>query len=382
MACFYFYTLAIGGKMAVKRDNNTNKWYYYGSYKIGNKTKQYKKRGFDRKQDAIKAEIQFKESLMNPGSTMTLSTMIDIYQEYSEKRIKESTYNNHRVEFNVWRNTLGDKALRDITSEDIQDVLERLLTDKKYSTVNEYYMRLCVLMRYATKHEYITTNPCNKVDLKKDPNLHKEEMVFWTEEQFTKFINNVDSTIFHLLFSNQFYMGTRIGEALALQWKDLDFENNTITINKTWNDKLRKCTTPKTPNSYRQISMPQFLTNEYKALKSRLDVPDDSYIFGIDMPFSRSKVTKQLQNNVNALNKRLKDEDKIPMLRMHDLRHSSASYMINNMVTGGKVNFSVYDIAKRLGDELDTVLQVYAHWLPQADKDIVNFMDKNKNTWM
>lgn len=368
--------------MAVKRDNNTNKWYYYGSYKIGNKTKQYKKRGFDRKQDAIKAEIQFKESLMNPGSTMTLSTMIDIYQEYSEKRIKESTYNNHRVEFNVWRNTLGDKALRDITSEDIQDVLERLLTDKKYSTVNEYYMRLCVLMRYATKHEYITTNPCNKVDLKKDPNLHKEEMVFWTEEQFNKFINNVDSTIFHLLFSNQFYMGTRIGEALALQWKDLDFESNTITINKTWNDKLRKCTTPKTPNSYRQISMPQFLADEYKALKSRLDVPDDSYIFGIDMPFSRSKVTKQLQNNVNALNRRLKDEDKIPMLRMHDLRHSSASYMINNMVTGGKVNFSVYDIAKRLGDELDTVLQVYAHWLPQADKDIVNFMDKNKNTWM
>lgn len=368
--------------MAVKRDNNTNKWYYYGSYKVGNQTKQYKKRGFDRKQDAIKAEIQFKESLMNPGSTMTLSTMIDIYQEYSEKRIKESTYNNHRVEFNVWRNVLGDKALRDITSEDIQNVLERLLTDKKYSTVNEYYMRLCVLMRYAMKHEYITTNPCNKVDLKKDPNLHKEEMVFWSEEQFTKFINNVDSTIFHLLFSNQFYMGTRIGEALALQWKDLDFENNTITINKTWNDKLRKCTTPKTPNSYRQISMPQFLANEYKALKSRLDVPDDSYIFGIDMPFSRSKVTKQLQNNVNALNKRLKDEDKIPMLRMHDLRHSSASYMINNMVTGGKVNFSVYDIAKRLGDELDTVLQVYAHWLPQADKDIVNFMDKNKNTWM
>lgn len=368
--------------MAVKRDNNTNKWYYYGSYKAGNQTKQYKKRGFDRKQDAIKAEIQFKESLMNPGSTMTLSTMIDIYQEYSEKRIKESTYNNHRVEFNVWRNALGDKALRDITSEDIQNVLERLLTDKKYSTVNEYYMRLCVLMRYATKHEYITANPCNKVDLKKDPNLHKEEMVFWTEEQFNKFINNVDSTIFHLLFSNQFYMGTRIGEALALQWKDLDFENNTITINKTWNDKLRKCTTPKTPNSYRQISMPQFLADEYKALKSRLDVPDDSYIFGIDMPFSRSKVTKQLQNNVNALNKRLKDEDKIPMLRMHDLRHSSASFMINNMVTGGKVNFSVYDIAKRLGDELDTVLQVYAHWLPQADKDIVNFMDKNKNTWM
>ena len=66
------------------------------------------------------------------------------------------------------------------------------------------------------------------------------------------------------------------------------------------------------------------------------------------------------------------------MLRMHDLRHSSASFMINNMVTRGKVNFSAYDIAKRLGDELDTVLRIYAHWFPQADKDIVNFMDKNQ----
>jgi len=128
--------------------------------------------------------------------------------------------------------------------------------------------------------------------------------------------------------------------------------------------------------------MPQFLADEYKSLKSRLDVPEDSFIYGIDVPFSRAKVTNQLQNSVNSLNKRLKDGEKLPMLRMHDLRHSSASFMINNMVTRGKVNFSAYDIAKRLGDELDTVLRIYAHWFPQADKDIVNFMDKNKNTWM
>ena len=368
--------------MAVKRDNNTNKWYYYGSYKVGNQTRQYKKRGFDRKQEAIKAEVLFKETLKNPNAKLTLNDMIDKYMEFSEKRIKESTYYNHKVIFKVWRNALGEKLLQEVTTKDIQNVLEELLNKNKYSSVHEYYLRIQAVMNYASKYEYITDNPCRRVDLKKNPNLQKEEMTYWTEEQFNKFINNVDSTIFHLLFNNQFYMGMRIGEALALQWTDLDFENNTITISKTWNDKLRKCTTPKTPNSYRQISMPQFLADEYKALKSRLDVPDDSYIFGIDMPFSRSKVTKQLQNNVNALNKRLKDEDKIPMLRMHDLRHSSASFMINNMVTGGKVNFSVYDIAKRLGDELDTVLQVYAHWLPRADKDIVNFMDKNKNTWM
>lgn len=198
--------------MAVKRDNDTNKWYYYGSYRVGNETKQYKKRGFDRKQDAIKAEVLFKESLKNPGSKMTLNEMIDIYMEFSEKRIKESTYKNHIVMFKVWKNALGDKLLQKVTTKDIQDVLEELLSKNKFSSVHQYYLRIQAVMNYANKHQYITDNPCSRVDLKKNPNLHKEEMMYWTEEQFNKFIDNVDSTIFHLLFTNQFYMGTRIGD--------------------------------------------------------------------------------------------------------------------------------------------------------------------------
>lgn len=51
--------------------------------------------------------------------------------------------------------------------------------------------------------------------------------------------------------------------------------------------------------------------------------------------------------------------------------------MIGNMVRDGSSNFSLYDVAKRLGDNLNTVLSVYAHWLPQADKGIVQIMDKD-----
>ena len=43
-------------EMAVKKDEATGKWMYYGSYKLNGKTKQYKKRGFEKKKDAIKAE--------------------------------------------------------------------------------------------------------------------------------------------------------------------------------------------------------------------------------------------------------------------------------------------------------------------------------------
>ena len=65
-------------------------------------------------------------------------------------------------------------------------------------------------------------------------------------------------------------------------------------------------------------------------------------------------------------------DDQLPMLRMHDLRHSHASYLINNM----RDQYSVYDVAKRLGDTVDTVLNTYAHWFKDADRKLVESIDK------
>ena len=63
----------------------------------------------------------------------------------------------------------------------------------------------------------------------------------------------------------------------------------------------------------------------------------------------------------------------IPSIRIHDLRHSHASYLINNMAAG----FTDFDIAKRLGDTVSTLHSTYAHWFKSADKSIIDFMDKD-----
>ena len=170
-------------------------------------------------------------------------------------------------------------------------------------------------------------------------------------------------------------MGMRIGEALALTWEDVDLENNVISIKKTWSKDLHKITTPKTPNSYRTITMPQFLSDEYREFKEMLDVPNKSFVFGIDIPVCNTTVRARMREAIKIANEN--NEEQIPIIRIHDLRHSCASYMIGNMVRDGSSNFSLYDVAKRLGDNLSTVLSVYAHWLPQADKGIVQIMDKD-----
>ena len=365
-------------EMAVKKDETTGKWMYYGSYKLNGKVKQYKKRGFEKKKDAIKAEILFKENLKEPNATITFNELSYSYQVYSEKRIKESTYLTQRAILKVWEDELGECEVKKLTANSIEKVINRLMKSMSFDSVLNYYTKFRAVLNYAVRQGYIQANPCNKIDLKKDPNKKKKDMMYWTVEQFNKFIANENKPVYHLLFMNQFYMGMRIGETLALQWKDIDLINNTINIQKTWADTLRKATTPKTNNSYRLITMPQFLSDEYKAFKENMNANDNDYIFGMTVPFYRSSVRKEMNETIKKTNIRLQPNEQIPYIRIHDLRHSCASYMINNMVTNGTVNFSVYDIAKRLGDNLDTVLSVYAHWLPQADKGIVQFMEKDK----
>lgn len=363
--------------MAVKKDTKTGTWYFYGSYKMMNgKTKQYKKRGFPKKKDAVKAEILFRADIKTPYKNLTLEELFTIYSEYTEKRIKDNTYNTQTRVLQRWIDIIGkDTLIKKITTSNLEDALELMIRKSNSNTAVNYLNRLNKMFRYAVQKGYLETNPCAPIEVIKNPNEKRNEMKYWTLDQFNLFIPFVTNPMYNLLFKNQFYNGTRIGEALALTWEDIDFENKTITINKTWSKDLHQVTTPKTNNSYRTITIPSFLCDNFKAYKELLDVPDKSFIFGIDTPISNTAVRTYLLRAIKAANQN--NEEQIPVIRIHDLRHSCASYMIGNMVRDGSSNFSLYDVAKRLGDNLNTVLSVYAHWLPQADKGIAKFMDKD-----
>ena len=75
----------------------------------------------------------------------------------------------------------------------------------------------------------------------------------------------------------------------------------------------------------------------------------------------------------DAYNKAKEKDDGLPKIRIHDFRHSHASFLINNMAGAG---FSDFDIAKRLGDTVETLHNTYAHWFDTKDKSIVDMMNK------
>lgn len=113
-------------------------------------------------------------------------------------------------------------------------------------------------------------------------------MLFWTEDEFKQFISNVDNELYKLYFSFLYLTGCRKGESLALTWNDIDYIRQEVRISKSLNRKQKskgnkeitdmpkissdlgwhisnsrsyEITTPKNKSSYRNVLMPNNLTN-------------------------------------------------------------------------------------------------------------------------
>ena len=364
--------------MAVELDKKTGKYMFAGKiYKDGKCIKRYRKRGFDSKWEAQKAEVEFRKDFFMLPSDMNFDRLYKAFKEYNKKYVKESTLKSDEYLYNVLSKEMKDIDFLD--KRQMQNLINKF--DEKYSKayVSRIYFFLNKLYKFGVTSEYIQSNPMTYVKRDLRLNERKEEMTIWQQYDFDLFIEEVDEQMMKCFYSVLFYMGLRKGEAMALQWKDIDFRKQTIDINKTYRykekDPNKWLTPPKTNNSYRTITMPKFLSDEYKEFKEMLDVPDKSFVFGIDIPVCNTTVRTRMREAIKLANEN--NEEQIPIIRIHDLRHSCASYMIGNMVRDGSSHFSLYDVAKRLGDNLSTVLSVYAHWLPQADKGIAKFMDKD-----
>lgn len=376
--------------MAQKKDQKTGKWYFYGKYKKDGVFKNYKKRGFKTKREAVLAEEKFLLELTRSQNNITLSQLMDKYLANAKTQVKESTVDNNQGALKKWVRKFGDMYVSEITRAELQDFVDEL--DARYSKryVEKIFYCGNTMFNYGLTKELIDKNPLTGVERDKRPNEMKKEMLFWEPDEFEKFIANVDDIMWKTFFSTLYMMGIRRGECIALTWKDIDFAKKTMSIYKTSSAKQRnkkvKYTTPKTKNSYRIITIPDALLSllkEWKSVESTFSgFSENSFVFGNDLPLPAENIRRNFIRYIKLTNDKLRDEEKIQQIRIHDLRHSHASYLINNMEKG----FSDYDIAKRLGDTLETLHNTYAHWFKTKDSKIIDFMnmdidlDQNKNS--
>ena len=207
-------------------------------------------------------------------------------------------------------------------------------------------------------------------------------MLFWEPDEFNQFISAVEDQEMKTLYTFLYYMGTRKGETLALQWKDVDLKNDIVQIYKSVTTKVKGAsytiTSPKTKNSIRNIPMFKIVKDsllEWKEVHQKMyGFSEDCFVFGFYRPMPYDRPRKQLIKILDNINEGKPADQQIKRIWIHDFRHSHASWLINNM---GKYDFSDYDIAKRLGDTVQMLHSTYAHQFKDAGRIIITSMEND-----
>lgn len=182
------------------------------------------------------------------------------------------------------------------------------------------------------------------------------------QDEFETFLETVDDKPeAKMAFQFLYWTGMRIGELLALTYNDINLEEKTVSVNKSYQRLKGKdvITRPKTPKSIRVITLPDFLVEEFQEYCSHL--------YGIMKHERLFRFTKSYMEHcmVNGIEK-----SGVKRIRLHDLRHSHASMLVD-------MGVAPLEIAERLGHEkVETTLNTYSHLYPSTQSKLAGLLDK------
>lgn len=351
--------------MSVTKMKDGKRWYVFLRYKDWTgETRQHKKEGFSRKADAQAYEKEFL-ARMNGSPDMTLKSLYLLYMEDCKARLRPTTYKNKDFLFHAHvLPHLGELKVDNVTPPVIRKWQNTLLSDKRgYSqtylkTINN---QLSALMNFGVKYYGLKKNPCHIVGSM--GRKKADTMQFWTVDEFRRFIAAFDdNSPFACMFALLFWTGMRSGEMFALTQSDFDFSEPSVSITKNFARQGGKdlIMEPKTPKGKRVVLLTQDVADLVQVHISHLyGLRKRDRIFSMANKYS---LAKEMTRGCS--------ETGVKKIRVHDLRHSHASLLI-------ELGFSPLLIAERLGHEnIETTLQTYSHLYPNKQGQLIEQLEK------
>ena len=347
--------------MKAEKDKKTGKWliqYRYTDWQ--GKRRKSTKRGFATKREA---EEWLRNFLITQKADfdMKFEDFWKMYCADMETRLREHTMRTKKyiVELKIL-SYFGNKRVNDITAADIRQWQNELIkmgySPTYLKTINN---QLSAIFNYAVRYYDLKSNPCAKAGSMGKSKA--EEMDFWTGEEFRKFIDSVmNKRLSYMAFMTLYWTGMRMGEFLALNPKDVDLEKKTISITKSYQRLGKKdvITPPKTSKSKRVITIPEFLAADIKDyMDSLYDLQEDDRLF----PITKYYLEHEMQRGIK--------ESGVKRIRVHDLRHSHASLLV-------ELGFQPLAIAERLGHEkIETTLNTYSHLYSNKQAELADRLE-------
>ncbi len=349
--------------MAIFRNESNGTWYTMFRYTDWKgERKQKCKRGFKKKQDALDWEQEFQRQT-RADLDMTFESFVKIYMEDMKNRIREHTW---QTKISIIESKLlpyfKDKKMCDIAAKDIIKWQNEMIAhrDKNGKAFSATYLKtlhnqISAILNHAVRFYELKSNPAAKAGSvgKKEAT----EMLFWTKDEYLKFADSMmDKPLSFYAFEVLYWCGVRLGELLALTTKDFDFKKNTLSITKSYQRLSGKdvITDPKTPKSKRIIQIPDFLSDEIQEyIKLFYSHSPTDRLFPISKSYLHHEMTRGAK------------EQDVKRIRIHDLRHSHVSLLI-------EMGFSAVAIADRVGHESIDITYRYAHLFPSKQAEMAD----------
>lgn len=235
---------------------------------------------------------------------------------------------------------------------------------------------------YGIKMGIVSSNPCKNVTIPKGETKEKQIYTIQEVDRFLTLLNGEPlkyKTFFYVLV----YSGFRRSEMLGLEWKDIDFENNIISVQRTSNYTAQKGTytdTTKTKRSQRTLKFPPFIMDMLKEYKQEQDAEAcriGSKWVDTDRLFVKWNGTPMNNGTPYFWLKDFCQKHGLPFYGIHSFRHLFASLLVNQGV-------DIVTVSGALGhSSVSTTSNIYCHMLQEAQAKVsvavANALDFKKN---
>lgn len=306
---------------------------------------------------------------------LLFSAIAQGWQDEAWEKIRDGTKSCYEAPYKRAVDRFGDTVAAEIEPNDISTHLQILKaqglsasTIKKQKIVYKQIFQYAIMDKVYGKT--IRNNPA--INVKLPDNMPRAKQREAPEDEIVKKIRaNAESAYFGMFAFFLICTGFRRGEALAVQWKDIDFKKGTINCGETISHRsgVAKTAPPKTKNGYREVPLLPSLAD---VLIRPEDAADTDYVFYgedpakpmpqstynrrwkhycIDMGF----VTDEPEVRTSKQGKVYVVHDYKPSLTAHDLRHGYATMLF-------EADVDVYTAKDLLGHaDIETTMAIYTH---------------------
>ncbi len=303
----------------------------------------------------LSAKIEQKRSENGFGKDLYVTTLKERYLAYLARQNKESSMIVIRSQMNTLSELLGNIHIKNVTAALVN---QRLLeTNRNNKTINAYISRWKMFYRWCYSQGYVENTDCadRLTKFKTEPPRLRNIQKYLERSELTAVLSNIENERMRYFAKFLALTGCRIGEATALLESDVDMENRTITINKTYSHETHKSSSTKTETSERTIYIQDELfqmLREYRAWRLRdlfRNAADTDYLFysAHYKPFCHSKFRDAFSEATLKVTGR--------RLTVHSLRHTHASLLFEQ---GASLDL----VSERLGHADSAITkEIYLH---------------------